>query len=119
LTGTLDDIKTLQGPECTPQSISSIDRATASDYLRRTRVEMQRVFGRPLDAIKIRGVQTRNVTSTSGDAEVEYDLPRELAGNDNWVSYEVHNGQWKVANCHAPIGGNSQAATATPPTAAR
>ena len=76
---------------------------------------MQRVFGRPLDAIKMQGVLTRNVTSTSGEAEVQYDLPRELAGNDNWVSYEVHDGQWKVADCHAPIGGNSQSAKVSSP----
>ena len=68
---------------------------------------MQSHFGRPLRAIKIRVVVVRDVTATTGDALVEYDLPAAVVGNDNWVSYAVHSGRWKVADCRAPIGGES------------
>ena len=37
-------------------------------------------------------------------------------GNDNWVNYAVHGGRWQVADCHAPIGGESS--TAESPTVA-
>jgi hypothetical protein len=61
----------------------------------------------------------RNVTDTSGEAEVQYDLPASAVGNDNWVTFERHNGHWKVSDCHAPIGGSSSSssgtATAPPP----
>ena len=67
---------------------------------------MQRYFGRPLDKIKNTRVVVRNVTSTSGEALVEYDLPATVVGNDNWVSYTVHNGRWNVSDGHAPIGGS-------------
>jgi hypothetical protein len=80
---------------------------TVSQYLRTERAVMRKYYGRPLDKIKITRVVVRNVTSTTGEALVEYDLPSAVVGNDNWVSYTVHDGRWKVSDCHAPIGGSS------------
>lgn len=76
---------------------------------------MRRRLGRPLDAIGVRGVRVRNVTATTGEAEVQYDLPRSVVGNDNWVEFRLENGRWKVSNCHAPIGGESSSSTASSP----
>ena len=72
---------------------------------------MRRVFGVALDDIKILDVQLRNVTPQSGEAQVVFDLPPAKAGNDNWVGYALYNGRWKVADCHAPIGGQSVSAS--------
>jgi hypothetical protein len=110
LVGSLADIKALEGPECAPQSNTTVAARTATVYLRGMRTEMRAHLG-PLDRIKILGVDVRNVTDTSGEALVEYDLPAAVVGNDNWVSYAVHDGRWKVADCHAPIGGSSSSAT--------
>jgi hypothetical protein len=67
---------------------------------------------------KINGVSTRNVTGKTGEAEVRYDLPVAVTGNDNWVTYELVGGKWKVQDCHGPFGGSSSsgsAATTTTP----
>jgi hypothetical protein len=110
LVGSTDDIRALQGPECAPDSGTTIAVATVSMYLRGLRAELQTHLGRPLDKITVRRVAVRDVTATTGDALVEYDLPAAVVGNDNWVGYAVHAGRWKVADCHAPIGGESTAA---------
>ena len=68
----------------------------------------------PVDKIKISRVAVRNVTSTSGEALVNYDLPATVVGNYNWVTYTVHNGRWKVSDCHAPIGGRRTVSTPAP-----
>jgi hypothetical protein len=47
------------------------------------------------------------MTANRGEAQVIYDLPQERVGNDNWVQFTLHRGQWKVSNCHAPILGDS------------
>ena len=111
LVGSLDDIKALQGPECADHSGTTLPTRTVSQYLRGERAVMAKYLGRPLDRIKITGVAVRNVTGSSGDALVEYDLPAKLVGNDNWVSYAIHDGRWKVSDCQAPIGGSSSSAT--------
>ena len=80
-------------------------------YLRAMRVEMERYTRVPLASIRAIGVQVRNVTATTGDAEVQYNLPASRAGNDNWVTYGYQDGQWKVTNCHAPIGGESSSSS--------
>ena len=77
---------------------------------------MAKELGRPLDEIEIKSVAIRNVTSTSGDALVEYDLAAQVVGNDNWVSYAIHDGRWKVSDCHAPIGGNSSSVSGSTTT---
>jgi len=113
LVGSLDDIKALQGPECADHSGTTLPIRTVNQYLSSERAVMQKYLGRPLDKINIRRVVVRNVTSTTGEALVEYDLPTSLAGNDNWVTYAIHEGRWKVSDCHAPIGGRSSSASGT------
>jgi len=113
LVGSVDDIKALQGPECADHSGTTLPIRTVNQYLRGERVVMQKYVGRPLDEISVRGVVVRNVTSTTGEALVGYDLPAALVGNDNWVGYTVHGGRWKVSDCHAPIGGSSSSGSGT------
>jgi hypothetical protein len=114
-TGTPRQIARMQGSECRPRSAERLDRATVASYLRGLRAVMRRRLGRPLDAIGVRAARVRNVTATTGEAEVQYDLPRSVVGNDNWVEFRLENGRWKVSNCHAPIGGESSSSTASSP----
>ena len=110
LTGTADDIKRYQGPECAStkqREPSAAEEAAALDKLRAPWVKR---MGRPLKTIKIQGARVRNVTAVSGEAEVEYDLPSAVVGNYNWVTFERHDGKWKVADCRLPFSGNSQSA---------
>jgi hypothetical protein len=109
LKGTVKELRALQGPECKSRRTSSL--AEQRDYMHRLRVVMRRVLGVALDDIDIVDIQLRNVTPESGEAHVVFDLPPAKAGNDNWVEYRLHNGRWKVANCRAPIGGQSVSAT--------
>jgi hypothetical protein len=117
LVGSASDIKALQGPECTPPTGTTAAASTVWLYLHGMRAEMQTHLGRPLDKVTIRTVLVRNMTATTGDALVEYDLPAAVVGNDNWVTYAVHAGRWKVADCRAPIGGESTAARSAPTVA--
>jgi hypothetical protein len=78
------------------------------------RAEMEHYLAVPLASIRITGVQVRDVTATTGDAEVQYALPASVVGNDNWVSYGYQYGQWKETDCHAPIGGESTSPSLTP-----
>ncbi len=118
LVGSLADIRALQGPECSTQSDTSLPTQVVADYLTAERGVMRQHVGRPLNQIKITGVAVRNVTSTSGEAVVEYDLPAAVVGNDNWVTYSIHDGRWKVSDCHAPIGGSSSSASTSVATPA-
>lgn len=115
LTGTVQDILGMQGPSCAGTTPTTIDAHVADGYLRATRAEMTGRFGRAPDRIEILGVSVRNVTATRGEAEVRYDLPRSVTGNDNWVEYERVDGKWKVADCHAPIGGESTSSSGSSP----
>jgi len=106
------DIRNMEGASClsgTPTFSPTLLEA----YLKTTRAEMEHHLGVPLGSIRITGVQVRNVTAISGEAEVEYALPSSVVGNDNWVTYQYHGGQWKETNCHAPIGGESQTSPAS------
>jgi hypothetical protein len=114
LVGSLDDMQALQGPECAVHSGTTIPIRTRSQYLRAERAVMRKYLGRPPDKIKISRVAVRNVTSTSGEALVNYDLPAAVVGNYNWVTYTVHNGRWKVSDCHGPIGGRRTVSTPAP-----
>jgi hypothetical protein len=105
LTGTLADIHSMQGASC--RTGNHVSPTVVQAYLKATRLEMEHYVGVPLSSIRITGVQVRNVTATSGDAEVQYALPASVVGNDNWVSYAYQDGQWKVTDCDAPIGGES------------
>ena len=71
---------------------------------------MRRQLGEPLDEIRISGIELRNVSARRGEAQVLYELPVSKVGNDNWVEFTLHHGQWKVSDCKAPILGNSTAA---------
>ena len=109
ITGSVREIRSLQGPECaSPKTVKpSVQRA----YIVTMRRAMSRVLGVELHEIEIVDIELRNVTPTSGEAQVIYNLPLAKAGNDNWVEYRRHGDGWKVANCHAPIGGQSVSAT--------
>lgn len=113
LTGTVADIRYMEGSPC--RSGPSLSPKILDEYLKGTRAEMQKYVGRRLSSIRITGVRTRNVTASTGDAEVEFALRAAVVGNDNWVSYGYQGGRWRVTNCHAPIGGESSSATATAP----
>jgi hypothetical protein len=114
LTGTMEDIKRRQGPECASRSsTSTIPKDVKIAYLRGLRAVMRKTIGVRLDQIPIRGVALRHVTRTRGEAEVLYNLPEAKIGNDNWVEFKLHDGHWKVANCNAPIGGHSTSASSS------
>jgi hypothetical protein len=116
LTGSVDDIAALMGPECLdgPSVHAAKDQAAAAAQLRTDRADMEQQLGAPLGAIKVTGVSLRNVTASRGEAKVDYDLPK--AGNDNWVTYARHDGVWKVADCAPPIGESSTSGTFPPIT---
>jgi hypothetical protein len=121
LTGSAEDIHRLQGPECRSSSTSSsVPKATVALYLRGLRASMRRQLGKPLGQIRIRNVELRNMTADRGEAQVIYDLPQEKVGNDNWVEFTLHRGNWKVSNCQAPILGSSSSSggTAVPTSSA-
>lgn len=105
LTGTVASIRSMEGAPCL--STPTVSPAVVEGYLKAQRVEMERYLGVPLASIRIKGVQVRDATATTGDAEVQYALPASVVGNDNWVSFGYEDGRWKVTNCHAPIGGES------------
>jgi len=111
LTGTLADIHTMEGFQCSYHS--SLSPAFLSAYLNAERAGLAKSLETPLNMLRITGVLTRNVTATQGEAEVVYNLPTAKVGNDNWVSYQIQHGTWKEINCHAPIGGESQGAVSS------
>jgi hypothetical protein len=113
LTGTVADIRSMEGASCA-SGTPTANPAVVEVYLRGMRAVMEHHLGAPLGSIRITGVRVRNVTATSGEAEVEYALPASVVGNDNWVTYQYRDRQWKETNCHAPLGGESQAITASP-----
>ncbi len=116
LTGTADDIRKYQGPRCVSTTHSDASPAQEAAALKKARALWAQSMGRPLKTIKILGAQVRNLTATSGEAEVAYDLPTAVAGNDNWVGFKRYNGRWKVADCHMPFGGNAEKAVPATPT---
>ncbi|HLX88465.1 MAG TPA: hypothetical protein VKR22_08455 [Acidimicrobiales bacterium] len=103
LTGSVADIESMEGASCR----AHVSAQVGAPYLRSIRAAMERFLGRPLESIHPVGVELRNVRAHTGDAQVEYNLPAGLAGNDNWVTYRYEDGQWRETNCHAPIGGES------------
>ena len=105
------DIRGMEGAPClSPTTASSMGMES---YLTGMRAALEQHLGASLGSIGIKGVHVRNVTATTGDAEVQYSLPASVVGNNNWVSYGYQNGKWKVTSCHAPIGGDSQSACAS------
>src|SRR5579872_2364232 len=110
LTGSIAEIRGMEGAACV-SAPTAAPRAQEAD-VRAMRAETERSLAVPLASIRIKGVLVRRVTATSGDAEVRYELPASVVGNDDWVAYGYQDGQWKVTDCHAPIGGES-----SPPSA--
>ena len=102
----------MQGPECHDATASTFSSDVKATYLRGLRAMLRQHLGKPLDEIKILGIDVRDVASAHGEAQVRYDLPAAKVGNDNWVEFTRHGGRWKVSNCHAPIGGESSTSTA-------
>jgi len=104
----------MQGAACLTGN--HVSPTVVKAYLKATRAEMEHYLGVPLGSIRITGVLLRNVTATTGDAEVQYALPASIVGNDNWVSYAYQDGQWKVTDCDAPIGGESSGIVRSTPS---
>jgi hypothetical protein len=119
LTGTADDLRAMQGPECLSgvPALTAKNEALAAAQLRQMRADLEHNLGVSLASIKVTGVRVRNVTVTSGEAEVQYNFPTSVIGNDNWVTYELHGGSWKVADCDGPIGRNGSSGSVTTTTA--
>jgi len=111
LTGTVLDFVDLQSPPCrtkakakpTPSQI-----AAATKELQKVRDAVSRMTGLSAAQVqsKISGVSVRDVGTSTGEAEVRYDLPVTATGNGNWVTYKLVDGEWKVHDCILPIGGN-------------
>jgi hypothetical protein len=110
-TGTVADIRSMEGSQC--RSGPHYSPKVLNEYLKGMRSGLQHTLGTSLRLIRITGVRTRNVTATTGDAEVLYALPAAVVGNDNWVSYGYQLGKWIVTSCHYPIGGVSVSSSAS------
>ncbi len=85
LTGTVADIRSMEGASCL--STPTVPSQVATAYLRAQRREMEHYLGVPITSITIERIQVRDVTATTGEAEVHYSLPVAVVGNDNWVAY--------------------------------
>ncbi len=97
LNGGFAEFEAALSPEC-----RSTDHITAQT-LPLAREMWEEFSGFSFHSVRITGVRVRNVTSTNGQAEVTYNLLK--AGNDNWVTYALVRGAWKVAGqCATPIG---------------
>ena len=121
LTGTASQQYDLQGPEClsgAKPKLTPSNLAVAAADLRKERADIARRYGMSTATMqsKIVGVSVRNVSERTGEAEVRYSLPVAVTGNDNWVTYELVDGKWKVQDCHAPIGGSSESSSSPAPT---
>ena len=114
LTGTVPDIYDLQGPDCRTEVKSTPSKiAAATKELQRLRDGIARrtnFDGAEIES-RISGVAVRNVSASRGEAEVRYQLPVVATGNDNWVTYELVEGKWKVQDCRAPFGGSSESSS--------
>jgi hypothetical protein len=91
-------------PGTDPAPPSDKDWATLTPSLN---AALQHDLGVPPASVKVTGVRVRNATPTTGEAEVEYNQPITVTGDDNWVRYALEGGQWKD-DCKAPIGNGSR-----------
>jgi hypothetical protein len=79
--------------------------------LRRFRLLVKEHTGETTSEIKVESVKIRNFRfGRSGGAEVQYDLPASVGGNDNWNTYAFSGGKWHYEGCALgpSIGGFSQ-----------
>jgi hypothetical protein len=117
LTGSIEEIIELQGPAClTGEPINEETKQKAEADLAQLRDALEDFFETPVADIETRGVQVRDVNDERGEASVQYDLPAELLAADNWVAYEVVDGEWRVSNCRPPIAGNTTPRIQTVPS---
>ena len=52
-----------------------------------------------LSAVHIVSVEPRSVVGSRGQATVHTDLPAQVEGNDNWLTYAVEDGRFRVTDC--------------------
>ena len=67
-----------------------------------------------MSEIKIESVETRNLTSKGAEAWVHLNLPSNIAGNDNWVTYVHEKNAWVAADCTRPPFGNNSSSSPSP-----
>lgn len=97
LSGGFTELEATLSHEC-----HSTDHVTPQN-LPLARALWERQIGVSFAMIRITGVGVRDVTKRSAQAEVHYNTPK--AGNDNWVTFVVNSGHWKVGGqCATPIG---------------
>ena len=110
LHGTVNDFTAAISTTCSvgPRNNAALDQLR-NLYQTRANISFKNVH--------ITSIETRNVTATTGQAWVHVDVPPELEGNDNWVSYAVEGGRWKLADCgRLPFGYNGSSGASTPPS---
>ena len=112
LTGSSDDLIAILDPACTKE----VNAGSTFVYvmLRRFRLLVKQHTGVTASDIKVGSVNIRNFRfGRSGGAEVQYDLPASIAGNDNWNTYGFSGGQWHYEGCALgpPIGGFSESSS--------
>ena len=96
LNGRFGGVERALSPEC-----RATDHITAEN-LPSAEVTWQRQLGVSFSSIRVTGVDVRDVTPTSAQAEVTFNLP---VGNDNWVHYVLDDGKWSVGGeCVVPVG---------------
>ncbi len=107
LRGTAQDVNASTSTTCTHRATDAALVAVRDTFGTRT--------GIALDTLHIISVETRDVTADSGEAWVHVNLPRDIEGNDNWLTYSVEDGRWKLTDCgHIPFGYNGSSGPSTP-----
>jgi hypothetical protein len=107
LTGTLHDIVAARHGGCGSPEVPApdVDDPSWAPMIRTMRANFEHQMGVSFASITIRGVLLRSLTATSGEADVQYDLPDSVAGNDNWIRYKFNGVEWTPIDCFPPIGG--------------
>jgi hypothetical protein len=114
LTGSASDLIAILDPTCTKEVNAGPTFINA--MLRRFRLLVKQQTGETVSDIKVGGVTIRNFRfGRSGGAEVKYDLPASIAGNDNWNTYAFNDGRWHYEGCALgpSIGGFSESSSSS------
>ncbi len=107
LHGTANDVTDAISPTCTSHPT---DAALAE-----LREVVSARLGLAFTTLRIVSIETRNVTATTGEAWVRVNLRPELEGDDNWLSYAIDKGDWKLSDCgKLPFGGGGAPGPAAP-----